>query len=140
MKALLASLILTGVSVAHADPLTTVFRPISFICASGPDGMAYKVEENVLGRQRSYKVTYMKGEPTLFVVSEARSHLAAKRVAMIDLRAEFRPDALQAAREISFQMKLDADRFCNRLPSVRTAARSELLANHEFNRSHPRYR
>lgn len=141
MKPILASLIfLSAAPVALADPSPTVFRPISFICASGPDSVAYKVEENILGQQRSYKVTYIDSAATMFVVSTARGRHAAHRLALIDLRDEFRPSAMREAREIAFQMRLDADRFCNRSSKVRSAARNELLENHEFNRSHPRYR
>lgn len=140
MKQVLLSLFVLASSTAFAGTPANVYRPISFICASGPDGVASKVEENILGEQRTYKVTYMANQAILFVVSQARHRRAAHRVALIDLRDEFRPSALNAAREISFQMKLDADRFCNRSPAVRNAARTELLENHEFNRSHPRYR
>jgi hypothetical protein len=136
----LAFLIFVGASAVNAHPVSQIFRPISFICAASTHGTVYKVEENILGQQRSYKVTYMGGDAALFVVSETRSWHSVKRIALIDLRAEFRPAARRMAREISFQMRLDADRFCSPVTSVRTTARDELLANHEFNRSHPRYR
>lgn len=141
MRVFIATLIfLAEAAAANADPMARMFRPTSFVCASGPRGVAYKVEENILGQQRSYRVAYIGGDATLFVVSEATPRHRARRIALIDIRSEFRPAALRMAREISFQMKLDADRFCNPAPSVRAAARDELLANHEFNRSHPNYR
>lgn len=110
------------------------------LLALGPGAVAYKVEENILGQQRSYRVAYIGGDAALFVVSETKIRYLARRIALIDLRAEVRPAARRVAREISSQMKLDADRFCNPVPPVRAAARDELLANHEFDRSHPCYR
>lgn len=125
---------------ALAQPDKTIFRPVSFICRDGASGTTVKIEENVLGHRKRYEVSYFKGKPTLFTVSQSRSGKDFKRVGLIDLRSEADPDSIEAAMFLAEFIARDAARFCDGSSRDVLAARYELQANHAFNRSHPSYR
>ena len=117
-----------------------VFRPVSFICRDGGTGTSVKIEENLLGQRKLYEVSYFSAKPTLFVISQSRNGRAFQRVALIDLRTENNPEKLDAAHYLALMMAQDFKRFCKGTRREVLAARYELLANHLFNRSYPKYR
>lgn len=125
-------------AMAHSE--ADEFRTVAFICSSSSSGAATKIVENILGQRRSFKVKYMDDQATLFVVSRARHGNNFRTVKMIDLRSETHSSNLRAADAIARDMALDADRYCKGKPREKLAARDELLASHQFNRAHPRYR
>lgn len=133
-------LILLAARPAFAQPDQDVFRPVSFICRDGASGTSVKIEENVLGNRKLYEVSYFDGTPTLFVISRSRNGRAFKRVALIDLRSERNPEAIEAAHYLASVMASDAGRYCKGTRREVLAARYELQANHAFHRSHPGYR
>ena len=125
---------------ATAQPSHDTYRPVSFICRDGATGTSVRIEENVLGQRKLYEVSYLKGNPTLFVISYSRNGRAFKRIGLIDLRAETDPDDIEAARFLAEKMGRDSARFCKGSRRDVLAARYELQANHVFNRAHPRYK
>lgn len=135
-----ACLMMSFVQPVSAQPDHDVFRPVSFICRDGATGTSVKIEENVLGNRKLYEVSYFGGKPTLFVISKSRNGRAFKRLALIDIRTERNPQSLEAAHYLTSELARDAGRFCKGSRRAVLAARHELLANHFFNRSHPRYR
>ena len=141
MRALTLTLLLSlSTQNAFAQPDTGTFRPVSFICRDGATGTSVKIEENIAGNRKRYEVSYFSGKPTLFIISKSRHGGAFARVGMIDLRSETDPDDIEAAHYLAHVMTQDAARFCKGTRRNVLAARYELQANHDFNRSHPRYR
>lgn len=123
-----------------AQPDYASFRPVSFICRDGATGTSVKIEENMLGYRKLYEVSYFDGNPTLFVISKSRNGRIFKRVALIDIRSERNPEAIEAAHYLASVMARDAGRYCKGSRRKVLSARYELQANHFFNRSHSKYR
>jgi hypothetical protein len=124
-------------AMAASEP--NVFRTIAFICSGGANGTAAKTVENIVGERLLYKVTYFDHQAILFVVTRALNGTRYRTVKSIDLRSETNKRNLEIARKLAAEMDTDATRYCQGgQPQI--DARYELTANHEFNRSHARYR
>jgi hypothetical protein len=138
MAAILAATISNGTALAHSDE--TVFRTVSFICANGGNSTAYVEVENLLGQRKSVKVTYLNGEATLFVIARSTRGSVYHTVKQIDLRSETQKADIRRAAGLAEKMLIEDGKYCTGEARNLRAARAELSANHDFNRSHAGYR